>query len=396
MKILIVTNLYPPHHVGGYEIGCRDVAQKLRARGHDIHVLTSSFFNAQAASTSEAKNIQRVLQFNHRAGDPAHDKRTENAKLIRAVRHFQPDIVYFWNLAGLSLWLPFAAHWHGCRMAFFLSDTNFVSWCIAAWLLGPSKSNPLVRAVFGRSFLARGWPVVENRTCHFCSDFIRQTAVKHGVAFAPINSVVAHWGIEPKDFPASPRSRWPVKKILYAGQMIPQKGVHTAIKAIARLAKEKQFAGVTLSVAGGGMHPDYENKLRAMPAELGVVGNIQFLGRVPRAELSRVYAEHDVLLFPSEWDEPFAITPLEAIASGLAVVGTTTGGSGELFRNRQTAMTFAAGDEADCARAIRELCADEKLFQTITTNARREVQKKHTLDAMVDKIEASLEAECAT
>ena len=94
-------------------------------------------------------------------------------------------------------------------------------------------------------------------------------------------------------------------------------------------------------------------------------------GRIPRAELSRVYAEHDVLVFPSEWDEPFAITPLEAIHCGLNVVGTTTGGSGELFRNRETAMTFKAGDAADCARAIRELCADRELFEKISFNARQ-------------------------
>ena len=40
MKILVVTNLYPPHHVGGYELGCRDVVEKLRARGHTVRVLT--------------------------------------------------------------------------------------------------------------------------------------------------------------------------------------------------------------------------------------------------------------------------------------------------------------------------------------------------------------------
>jgi glycosyltransferase involved in cell wall biosynthesis len=72
------------------------------------------------------------------------------------------------------------------------------------------------------------------------------------------------------------------------------------------------------------------------------------------------------------------------------VVGTTTGGSGELFRNRETAMTFAAGDATDCARAIRELFADRELFEKISRNARQEVREKHTLDAMVDKIENSL------
>jgi glycosyltransferase involved in cell wall biosynthesis len=393
VNILVVTNLYPPQHIGGYELGCRDVVEKLRTRGHEVRVLTSSFRNGQTQNPPNEIKVERVLQFKGTDADPWPDKKIERGKFLRAMKSFSPDVVYFWNQAGLSLWLPFAAHWHGCRMAFFLSDTNFVWWRVAAWLLGASKKNPIIRALFGKTFLVRGWPVVANRTCHFCSDFIRQAAVKNGIAFAPKNSVVAHWGIEPSEFTTSPRERWPVRKLLYVGQMIPQKGIHTAIAALGLLVEEMKFSDLTLSLAGGGMHPEYEKKLRELPAQLGLVGRVNFLGKIPRAELSRVYAEHDALVFPSEWDEPFAITPLEAMASGLAVIGTTTGGSGELFRNRETAMTFTAGDAADCARAIRELGADRNLFEKISRNARREVREKHTLDAMVDKIERSLKVE---
>jgi len=130
--------------------------------------------------------------------------------------------------------------------------------------------------------------------------------------------------------------------------------------------------------------------MQALPAQLGIADRVRFLGELPRVDLPRIYAEHDVLIFPSEWDEPFAITPLEAMASGLAVIGTTTGGSGELFRNHETAMTFRAGDAADCARAIRELCSDRALHEKICRNAQREVREKYTLDAMVDAVEKSL------
>jgi glycosyltransferase involved in cell wall biosynthesis len=390
MKILVVTNLYPPHHVGGYELGCRDVVEKLRERGHAVRVLTSSFRNGEAQNLPRDTEVERVLQFNFMPSDPPQNKRVECAKLTAALKRLAPDVVYFWNQAGLCLWLPVAARWHGCRMAFFLSDTSFVSWRVGAWLAGAAKNNSCLRAVLGKTFLVRGWPVIKKRTCHFASEFLRDVAVKNRIAFAPLTSVVAHWGIEPGQFPASPREHWPVKRLLYAGQMIPQKGVHTAIAAFGLLAKECGFEELTFSLAGGGMCPDYEEKLRALPAQLGIADRVHFLGKVPRAELSGIYAEHDVLIFPSEWDEPFAITPLEAMASGLAVVGTTTGGSGELFRNRETAMTFHAGDAADCARALRELCADRELFEKITRNAQREVQEKHTLDAMVDKIEKNL------
>ena len=395
MKILVVTNYYPPHHVGGYELGCRDVVEKLRARGHTLRVLTGGFRHRDIADSTGETGVERILNLCAGPGDPPHDKRAECAKFSAALRRFAPDIVYFWNQGGLCHWLPIVARWHRKPTAFFLSDTNFVSWRIAAWLVGAANNSPLVRGIFRKTFLAQGRSVLENRTCHFASEFLRGVAQKNGIHVAEKNSLVAHWGIELKNFPADPRPRWPVKKLLYAGQMIPQKGVHTAIAAFALLAKEPGFEDLTFSLAGGGLHPDYEKKLREMPAQLGVAGRVSFLGQVPRAELPRVYAEHDVLVFPSEWDEPFAITPLEAIAGGLAVVGTTTGGSGELFRDRETAMTFRAGDAADCARALRELCEDRILFQTIARNAQCEVRAKHTLDAMVDKIETNLKQQIA-
>ncbi len=393
MKILVVSNLYPPQHVGGYELGCRDVVEQLRARGHIVQVLTSNFRNGKTETPAGETNVERSLQFNISPTDPLHDKRKEMRLLKNALLCFSPDVVYFWNQSGLCYWLALTAHWLGFRCAFFLSDASFASWRIGAWLAGAAQRNAVVRTLFGNTFLVRGWPVMANRTCHFASEFLRQVAVRHGITPAPRQSVVAHWGIEQTPFAGVTRERWPVRRLLFAGQLIQQKGVHTVVTALGLLAQEKQFAELTFSIAGGGYFPDYENELRAQVMRLGLERRVNFLGKLPRAELPRIFAEHDALVFPSEWDEPFAITPLEAIASGLAVIGTTTGGSGELFRNRETAMTFAAGDAADCARAIRELCANRELFEKISRHAQRVVQENHTLEAMVDKIEPSLLAE---
>ena len=60
-------------------------------------------------------------------------------------------------------------------------------------------------------------------------------------------------------------------------------------------------------------------------------------------------------------------------------------------RRRATAATFRAGDAADGARAIRKLCGDRDLFNTLLRNAQREVLEKHTLDAMLDAIENGLQ-----
>jgi glycosyltransferase involved in cell wall biosynthesis len=387
MRILVVSNLYPPHHVGGYELGCRDVVRGLQARGHDVAILTSDF--RLHTDVADEPGVNRILKFLP-DGKERHDKFRECWFLVQKLRDHRVEVVYFWNQTGLCFWLPMVARRLGWPVAFFLSDTSFVSWRVAAWLAGVAAKNGIFRFVFGQTFLARGYPIVEKQTCHFASHFLKDCAVKAHIAIAPKTSTVAYWGIDPQLFVRSGDRPWPPRRLLFAGQLIPQKGVHTAIAAFGLLAKDSTFNGLRLTIAGGGLQPDYERGLRILPAQFGIADRVDFLGKVPRADLPRIYSEHDVLLFPSEWEEPFAITPLEAMTAGLVVVGTVTGGSGELFRDRETAMTFTAGDANDCARAIRELIEDRSLWESISCKGRQEVLAKHILDSMVDRIEASL------
>ena len=90
VKILVVTDAYPPHHVGGYELGCRDVAEKLSQRGHDVQVLTSTFRTHQ--NFASETNIERALQFNISPTDPRHDKRAEMRLFQNALLRFAPDV----------------------------------------------------------------------------------------------------------------------------------------------------------------------------------------------------------------------------------------------------------------------------------------------------------------
>ena len=56
MKILIVTNLYPPHHHGGYELRCQQVAEHLQGQGHDVQVVTSSYTITGSAAGSSIQD----------------------------------------------------------------------------------------------------------------------------------------------------------------------------------------------------------------------------------------------------------------------------------------------------------------------------------------------------
>jgi glycosyltransferase involved in cell wall biosynthesis len=77
------------------------------------------------------------------------------------------------------------------------------------------------------------------------------------------------------------------------------------------------------------------------------------------------YAAADVLVFPVEWEEPWGLVPLEAMASGVPVVATGAGGSGEYLRDGENSVLFPAGDEAALARALSELAGDPERRESL-------------------------------
>jgi glycosyltransferase involved in cell wall biosynthesis len=118
-------------------------------------------------------------------------------------------------------------------------------------------------------------------------------------------------------------------------------------------------AEATLEVQGTGDAGE-ESRLQAVASSLGVADRISF-ERVPRSALPERYRAADVCVFPSEWEEPFGLVPLEAMACGTPVVATGTGGSGEFLVDGGNCVRFTAGSADSLADAVRRLAADEAL-----------------------------------
>src|SRR6476661_4182153 len=102
MRILALTNLYPPHYLGGYELICYMVVNELRARGHEVQILTSDHLVAGKPSVRE-DGIDRVLKIHGFYGHPwlniwkLRKLEQQNNKMLRdAIRQYAPDLIYVW------------------------------------------------------------------------------------------------------------------------------------------------------------------------------------------------------------------------------------------------------------------------------------------------------------
>ena len=408
MRILIVSNFFPPHFLGGYELGCRDVADALERRGHEIRVLTSShgvgrpvtdgrvlrWLHASASSTAAPSRRHELLR--HEVAN----QRTFD----RACRLHRPDVVHIWNLARLPISLAMRAEARG-PVCYYVSDPWLAQWTEPGWYedrwhrlnSGPQAglATRLTRSAFGLAGLT--WTNGELRLEHvqFCSAFLKNETMRAGRRVG--DAGVVHWGVDPSRFNTEDGDRtWEsrARRLLYVGQVLPHKGVHTAVEAVAQL-HASGATDVTLTIAGASHRPDYDEQLRQQVTAHGLDRAVRFIGSQSRDRLPGIYREHGILVFPSCWGEPFAITPLEAMASGLAVVGTTAGGSPEIFEDGLNVLTFPQEDAAACAAQIRRLIVNADFAQALARRGRATVLERFTLGGMVTRIEARLTAAAA-
>ena len=178
-------------------------------------------------------------------------------------------------------------------------------------------------------------------------------------------------------------------KLLYAGQLVHHKGVHTAIEAMARLVHQRKLNQISLTLVGSG-HPDYEAFLHDLVEKERLQEFVTFRGPVPKDEMPAVLQQFGVLIFPSVYEEPLARITQEAMASGAVVVGTTTGGTKEILRNGETGLTFAPEDVDGLTNQVTRLFLDPGLRCRLAQAGRQSVLENFTLDKMVQETEAYL------
>ena len=148
--------------------------------------------------------------------------------------------------------------------------------------------------------------------------------------------------------------------IVYIGRIVPRKDVRNVIQALAQLKARRLAAAIatmpTLLIVGGeSEQPDPVatpeiGVLQTLAAELGVLDQVRFVGRRQPDELNLWYAAADVAV-TTPWYEPFGLTPLEAMACGVPVIGSCVGGIAFTIADGETGYLVPPRDpEALCDR----------------------------------------------
>jgi glycosyltransferase involved in cell wall biosynthesis len=169
--------------------------------------------------------------------------------------------------------------------------------------------------------------------------------------------------------------------ILGVGSLMPRKGFHLLIEALAALEREGLRQPWRFVVAGAGAE---RAALDALAKDRNIEQRFALLGS--RDDIPDLLAAADVYVMPSIW-EGLPLALLEAMFAAKPILASEVGGIPEAIRHEEEGLLTAPGDVSALAAALRRLLTDAGLRERLGTNARERAQREFTLDAMTDAYE---------
>jgi spore coat protein SA len=216
----------------------------------------------------------------------------------------------------------------------------------------------------------------------FVSRFLQEEA--HQKLSNLKNSVVLYNGASNKVFyPASiseeKKEAGPI--ILFASRLVPEKGVHVFVAAMRRLHERGVRAEgsiVGASGFGGSKTTEYIRELRR-----NAPPNVQFHGYCAGQALGDTFRRADIFCLPSIWQDPLPLAVLEAMASGLPVVATHSGGIPEMLAGGGGVLVSRDSVE-ELTRALEQLVNDAPLRRRMGQDGYASFAKNYTWTAVYE------------
>ena len=426
LRVLLTVHAFPPRATAGVEVYTLRLAGALAERGHEVRVLSAVHDLGGAPGSIRRRSHQGVLVEEvvsiHARGTlegTYADPDLEQAA-SRVLREFRPHIVHIQHLLNLAASIPKQARSQDARVLLTLHDY---------WLSCPrdglrmkadlSLCERMDHAACGRCLQGSPYlvPAMQNRLSrwarkvgagaglqrlHAAAPRVTEAAMRLIRSANPPDAVdlagamdlraerlrealgFVDLALAPTKFcaeravefglsrdrllvsaygavqgPTRPRAAGPRRRVGFIGTVGPHKGVHVLVEAFRAIADP----GASLDIHGSlSVDPGYARRLRQVACR---DPRIRWHGAFPEGGQGHVHETLDVLVVPSLWWENSPITALEALADGLAVVASRTGGVPEILEEDRTGLLVPPGDATALRVALEDVMAGRKLVEPL-------------------------------
>jgi glycosyltransferase involved in cell wall biosynthesis len=381
VRILVISNLYPPRVLGGYELSCQRMVNGLRGRGHEVRVLTSPVMT-QPEPADQRDHVLRILDnIEYRAimpppGMPTFihwlrskaSQPTNTAIVLEQIRRFRPDHVLLYNFVAI-----------GGLAILNLLDRLQVPWTAD---LGDSVPKQLVEDLSDELIAHFDAPGIFSRGSYsIVSETLREEITAAGIDLGPRVEIIPR-GVDRWDRARErPYLSDGVARFAVSASLHEFKGVGIVIDAAAEL-RARGVHNFTVDFFGGGDRAPFEQQA----ARLGVLDQLTFHGAVEHSRVMEGYLESDALVFPTWAREPGASVPLEAASVGCLPIISADCGPAESFVDGVHAIKVQRSTEsvADAMQTVAEGRVD---FESFARHGRSLAQGPLSLDNELSRLE---------
>ncbi len=176
--------------------------------------------------------------------------------------------------------------------------------------------------------------------------------------------------------------RHPVKgRLLMPASVIPLKDPITMVRALA--AARRRLPHLHLQVAGRTDQPGYLKTIRKICRQLGVSGQVEFLGLQTQDQMRLLYSQADLVVLSSR-EEVSPLAAIEGLAVGIPVITTNAGGVAYIVEDGSVGRIVEVGDPEALADAICQLLGNESLYRRMSKSARAAAEKRFRKDRVAD------------
>jgi len=410
LRILIITNYYPPDMVGGYEKACADTVAYLARQGHRVHILSRAWISDTSGDTSANTSGDTSRAASDTVSDGAYADELSGVSLQRelltidyqrpryrqkwaverqnyactaqAIQAFQPQVIYLWSQRGISLAPVYAAEDSGVPCVFEIGDIWPDSYFKTGW-----------KAALRRRIKA-ALPFLQQRVLHMphvisVSQWMAEelstryrvgelSVIPNGTPLPPDSGTCAPFANAVSEPVLRPVSRYGIERALFVGRLDPEKGVLEALQALALL--RQQGYRVSLDIAGTG-DAQYLARCQQFVQAQALGEHVRFLGWQDAATL---YPCYQLLLMPTSMREPFGLVVIEAMMHGLNVIAPAAYGPAEIITPAQTGWLFSTSASvppaAAVARVWKQLIQDPLQAERVGQQAAAHARVHYALD----------------
>lgn len=394
MKILFLSDSFPPNHFGGSEIVAHYLAKELEKKGHKLHIITT----VQKKSLKGISNFENLKVYNIYSNYhprwqgylSLYNPQTVS-KVEKIIREVKPDIVHSHNIHYYLSYHCFKIAKKYAKAVFLTAHDVML---IHYGKLMPKNGNCIYKVSFWdqikearkrynpfRNLLIRHYLKYLDKIfaiSNYLKEFLELNGIKK---IETVCNGIDEWEEDKKEVNKF-KNKYNLQKkkiILFGGRLSGAKGGEVILKTMKGVVGTIKDS--VLLVAG---EKDwYSQEMLNLASKLGIGNKVKFSGWLDRREMKSAIFTSDICVVPSIYPDPFNLFNIEAGAAKKPVVGTCFGGTPEIIVNNKTGYIVDPNNTDLMAEKIIDLLKNPEKAEKFGDAGYKRVKERFSLDKQV-------------